>query len=787
MDAERWGPVEAVLRQLIALPVGGREEALARLAGDDVELRREVLELLRFEQRSAAFLECGPVAGARATRPNAPRIGSYSLVERLGGGGMGEVWLAARSDGLFEHRVAIKLLPPWVQDSEFAARLEQERRVLARLRHPNIAQLLDGGTTEDGRPFFVMEHVDGPNILDWCDRQKLGIEARIHLFLDVCCAVGHAHRHLIVHRDIKPANIHVESDGTPKLLDFGIAKVVDVTDTDTLATAPGSRPMTPRYASPEQFRQEPITTASDIFSLGVVLYELLAHLHPYPLPPSATRSDYERAVCEFDPARPSAAVSATAGGNTLARRLAGDLDAIIMRALRKEPEARYASVDNLAEDLQRHLQALPVNARDGTWRYLGGRFVRRNALAIAGAAGVMAASLVGTAVALHHARVADRLRQQAEAAGGEASRSATAAMQQAQRAQRILAFLQASFFGSNPRKNARRLTADEALDAAAGRVETEFEDDPETLAIIHGMLGQSYLSQGRLDRSAHHLERGRQLLQDRHDAPPDYLARILSNLGALAQARGDYDEAWRRTRSALTLLEGCLDAPHEELAIAINNLGLIARLRRDYTTAADLLGQAAAMRTELLGPESPGLAETLNNIAGLERAQGNLAAAEETMRRALDMRRLTLGSTHASTIESTGNLAVLLAERDDLVGAEELVRAALENADASLDARHPDRAYLLRTLAKVIWARGAPGDALAPLTAALSIFDGTYDPDHASVITAARDLVFCTVAAGDRGRAREILQDRIRRVQALDSPEPGVLEALRGDLARLGQ
>ncbi|MEK7404134.1 MAG: protein kinase [Acidobacteriota bacterium] len=352
-------------------------------------------------------------------------VGHYRLLRRIGAGGMGAVYLAERADEVFRHQVAIKALRPGLEHGEIRQRFLVERQTLAALDHPNIVRLLDGGATDDGRPYFVMDYVDGVPIDEYANQHRLGVEARLELFLLVCAAVHYAHQNLVVHRDLKPTNILVTADGTPKLLDFGIAKILSPEHPARVAglTLAGERPMTPQFASPEQILGYPITTASDIYSLGVLLYRLLTAQHPYRIQ-TGTDLELYNAICQTEPEKPSAMVRRTAretGGQapvgdgrpeTLARRLRGDLDMIVMVALRKEPQRRYSSVQHFAEDVRRHLAGLPVTAQKDTLGYRAGKFVQRHRAAVSAAVLVAIALVVSTIVSLREQQRAERRFQE---------------------------------------------------------------------------------------------------------------------------------------------------------------------------------------------------------------------------------------------------------------------------------------------------------------------------------------------------------------------------------------
>lgn len=404
-----------------------REMFLDAVCADDAAMRREVDSLLRAHMRAGDFIASSIVSADSVLDSNLGRVvGRYRLLQRIGSGGMGNVYLAQRADAEFDQRVAVKLIRRGLDTEVILHRFRHERQVLANLEHPGIARLIDGGSTDDGLPYLVMEYVGGVPIDEYCDAHRLPIKQRIALFESVCEAVQYAHRNLVVHRDLKPSNVLVNPDRTVKLLDFGIARVIDPSAPGTVANAtePTNRRLTPRYASPEQVRGDLISTSSDVYSLGVILYELVTGRRPYVIT-SRSLAQIEHIVCTDQPTRPSAAIDAESpidavDGRTLTireiaeqrstdpgrlrRELRGDLERIILMALRKEPDRRYASADALREELSRLRRGLPISARPDTWRYRTARFLqrhRRSVIASALAAFiVIAAGVVATVLAV---------------------------------------------------------------------------------------------------------------------------------------------------------------------------------------------------------------------------------------------------------------------------------------------------------------------------------------------------------------------------------------------------
>lgn len=436
MTPERWQQVKSVFDQALELAPGERIAFLDRACSTDHSLRREVESLLSSgEDACSGFLEPGSTC---ATAREGTRLGIYEVQSLLGSGGMGVVYRSIRADGQYKQQVALKIVRADLGAEFMSERFRNERQILASLDHPNIAKILDAGTTPDGLPYFVMEFIDGLSITEYCDQQQLTIDARLRLFRTVCSAVHHAHQHLVIHRDLKPGNILITSEGIPKLLDFGIAKILDqnLLPENVTLTAGGPWLMTPEYASPEQFRGESITTATDVYSLGLILYELLSGHRAYRIT-SRMPHEIARAVLETDPEKPSTAVRrrlASSGGpaesaamtpelvsnlrgdlpERLQRRLSGDLDNIVLKALRKEPAERYASVDQFSEDIRRHLDSLPVLARKSTVAYRCRKYVLRHKAAVAAAAVVLVSLLSGMALTVRQYRIARANQLRAE-------------------------------------------------------------------------------------------------------------------------------------------------------------------------------------------------------------------------------------------------------------------------------------------------------------------------------------------------------------------------------------
>jgi eukaryotic-like serine/threonine-protein kinase len=538
INPERWRVLSPYLDQALDIVAEDRAAWLADLSARDGALAADLRSILaKCEQvRDSQFLESAvlqPQSAAMASLAGQV-IGAYRLISRLGQGGTGGVWLAERCDGRFEGRAAVKLLNISLVGRAGEQRFRREGNILARLRHPRIAHLIDAGVSPAGQPYLVLEHVDGQNIDQYCDDRALPLEGRLRLFLDVLDAVGHAHVNLIVHRDIKPANVLVSTDGQVKLLDFGIAKLMErqsgwssTTTTDAL-TGDGAAVLTPDYAAPEQLSGGAVTTATDVYALGVLLYLLLTGRHPTGTGHSSPTA-LIKAVVETEPPLPSAVV--IAGQGRLQRALRGDLDTIVIKALKKNPAERYLSVTAMADDLRRVLRHQPITARPDTLRYRASRFVRRHTLGVAASVGGTA--LLTGLIALHtYGLAAERDRAQREAA-------------KAMKVSRMLTGLLTSADPYATRDKTGEPSVRALLDAGARRAQTEFANEPDLQAQLLSTMGRTYRRLGLYENAQDLLEQALASGQKAFGAEHITLAETLQCLGVVLADKGEYTEAAR--------------------------------------------------------------------------------------------------------------------------------------------------------------------------------------------------------------------------------------------------
>ncbi|HST45954.1 MAG TPA: serine/threonine-protein kinase, partial [Luteimonas sp.] len=676
-------------------------------------------------------------------------VGGWRVLRELGRGGMGAVYLAARVDAGFEQRGALKLIRAGVDTEDFLRRFAQERQILATFDHPNIARLLDGGRDDMGRPYLVMECVEGQPIDRHCDAAALDVAHRVALFVAAARAVAYAHRHLVVHRDLKPSNIVVTAEGEVKLLDFGIAKVLTPTGAvDDAHTRTAARLFTPDYATPEQVRGEAVTTAADVYQLGLLLYELLCgHRAQHVAGPGAAAM--EDAVCRREPPRASAraadadAVTLAARRSTAAalrRALRGDLDTIVLKALRKEPERRYASVLELVDDLDRWRLGRPVRARPEGTLYRSGKFLRRHALGVSAAAALLVLLVAYGATVTLQSRALAQQRDRAQA--------------EARKARQVKALVLRLFEGADPQVSGNaQLTARELLDRGWSGIRTELAGQPEIRIELLDTVGEAYRQLGLYDRAEPLFL---QALADAEAiaATPQAGARARRSLGRLRSDQGRHEEAEPLLREALAGYRDGLGARHAEVATTLDELGLVRFRRGDTEAAGQLHRDALAMRRALFGNEHAQVADSLDALGLVLRQRGEYAAAEPLHSEALAIRRRLLPAGHPGLARSMSDLALVRTDLGEHDSAEALYREAYAIMARAHGPRHPHVATIGNNLARLLQVQRRFDEAIPLLREALAIRREALGANHETVALAWNDLGLTLAEGGDADGAR---------------------------------
>lgn len=702
----RWEQVDALFQAALDTPAQDRHALINRAAGGDADLAREVRFLLDREREAESVIGesvsgyAAPLLAAigagddteAGTSLVGARLGPYRLVEEVGHGGMGTVYRAERADAEFEQQVALKLVKRGMDTDEVLGRFRAERQILARLAHPNIARLLDGGMSGDGRPYLVMEYIDGLPITAHCDQRALGVTARLALFQTACRAVQYAHQNLVVHRDIKPSNVLVTPAGDVKLLDFGIAKVLQGEDEDAAPRTRTAVPLlTPEYASPEQARNEPVTTASDVYALGILLHELLAGRRPV----ADARAPDRRIV---DP------------------RLAGDLGRITGKALAPEVARRYQSPAELVDEIDRHLRGLPIGARAPTLGYRARKYLARNRVGVA--VGAAAIATLGTFGAFHTVRI---------------TRERDVAQLERDKAASVAGFLTEMLASADPRKaRGETLTVYDVLARSEARLDTALADQPALREELLRVLGATYREMGDNARARRLLERAYAEAVALRGATDSAAIESAADLAATLRNLGVRDSAESIAEVVLASRQARYGGTHAKVAASLNLLGELRWAAGDFDSAAALIAASLALNRRL-GADPEILAFNLNNLGAVMRSQRRNAEAEPVLREALALRQAALGPDHPAVATTALNLAAVLRDAGQYAVAESLFRASLEVRRRTLGPRHPEVASSLVGLGLTLMAAGDYGGARANLQDALVLTRETLGAEHPSI------------------------------------------------------
>ncbi|MEY2499008.1 MAG: eukaryotic-like serine/threonine-protein kinase [Verrucomicrobiota bacterium] len=768
--SERWLRVKELFEGAADLTPNERATFLSKECDGDTALRREVESLLDSDAQTDGFIEQPVLEMPRDLFPERPedslvghQFGAYQIIREIGRGGLGAVYLAARADDEYRKEVAIKLVRRGLDTEDILRRFRNERQILAQLDHPNIARLMDGGTTADGLPYFVMEYVNGQPITAYCEAHTLNPTEKLNLFRKVCAAVTFAHQNLVIHRDLKPSNILVAVDGEPKLLDFGIAKLLGPEEEALAPTMAGQRVMTPEYASPEQVKGERITTASDVYSLGVLLYELLTGRRPYRLKTRAAE-EIARAITDQEPARPSTAIAGVEDSKFPIRNsrfLKGDLDNIVLMAMRKEPARRYTSVGQFSEDVRRHLAGLPVLARKDTVSYRASKFVNRHRIGVAAAALVVLSLLGGIVATLIQVRTARRERAKAEA---------------------ISIFLQKTLRASDPGVSLKgQPTVKDILDDASKRMATEeLSDQPEVRAELQRIIGASYLSLGQYDLAEQNLTAALQT-QSRisgEDGVETLKTGVL--LASLwAGAKGDYIKANKFYVANLPRLraeqqKGTINADY--LGAALNGFALLRRAQGDSKEAESLLREQLALQP-YVSPEQKKGGGVVRAVLALTQAdQGKFEEAIKAVRERIEAIRREKGNETQELCASLTGLGSFLIEKGAFAEAEENLRAAETIYRKLYTAANMQLGDNLRLQAQAFLALRQYPEAEARINTTLEIYRAGSSPQYVNYATALMVQGMICSQTGRTAEAEKLLREAVR-IRTENVPETHFLRA----------
>lgn len=744
-DEARWERIEEICFNVMSLKGKARTAFLDRHCADDPELRAEVEALVRasdtrpdFLSRPIISLPGGVAIDDEVDAASGEVVGPYRLVRPLGHGGMGDVYLAVRDGDGFSRTVALKLIRRGIDTDRVLDRFRQERRILAELRHPNIASLIDGGATDDGRPYFVMEFVEGEPIDTYCGRKQLDVRERLELVRTICFAVAHAHQNLVVHRDIKPANILVTEDGLPKLLDFGIGKVLaEEGHGDAPVTVFEERALTPEYAAPEQIEGRAITTATDVFGLGALLYRLLTSRPPWEV--KGADGQHVLEARSREPAPPSAVATG--------HRPPREVDAIVLKALRVDPDERYPSPLALSDDIERFLEGRPVRARRPSVAYTVRKFVARHRVAVSTVLVLTAGLASATAYTWRQSqRVAAERDKALEVRG----------------------FLLETFGAAGPERAAGDpVTARALLDRQAETVLDQYADDPELRAEMMMVLGEGYERLGLFSEAD---EWAARVVEESDALGPAELATAQTLLGWIRHQQGRSQEAQALLSEAV---EGARRARGADrtLARALNDLGVVRDALGAYGPALAAYQEAMALRTTLFGPRHRSVAVSASNIAVIHYRMGDLPSAVAEAERALELMRASFGPDHQRAIIVQSNLAVFKMVQGDLAGAERDYRDLLDRQQRLQGERHPVAVRVMLSLAGVLTQQEQWEEAESVLREALRIQRARAEPNRVEVAFSMAMLGNVISAGGGRhGEAVPLIEDALHvQIETLGS------------------
>lgn len=786
MQQKRWKKIETILDTALTLSGSERTTYISDACRGDDDLIDEVYQMLRAieESEQTNFLEKVSDDNRQFIQNVSQidveadiigtRIGAFQITEKIGSGGMGAVYKADRVDGQFSQQVAIKMLQRGIRTENTIRRFRMEQEILASLKHPNIAQMFDGGITKEGTPYLVMEYVDGLPIDKFCNKHKKTIEERIDLFREVCLAVQFAHANLIIHRDLKTQNIYVTDDGRVKVLDFGIAKLLDpnLSEQTLLVTGPGQKFWTPQYAAPEQVSGENVTISVDVYALGVLLHKLLTDSYPLDLKDKSL-SEIQKVITGTPPQPPSNSIQnpVTVAETRqitpalLRKKLSGDLDALVLKSVRKEPEYRYDSVSQLIEDLDRFKKGLPILARKDTIRYRIGKFYRRNRTGISLAVVILITFLLASAYYTF------RITQERDLAEYEA-----------ERAKQVSDFVVNLFYGNHPDIAAgRELSAADLLEMGLESADTLSQ--PEIKADILDAIGRAYVGMGNFDTATPILEEAYEISSEFHGTSNEKPGIIMMTLGDLYRRKGDYNKAMSFSQNALDHFQNIPGDHKYYISRAYNSLADIHFFLGDHDEAVRFHQSAYDIQSEIFDSTDPNLAATLNAMNASLFQQGKFHEAKKNVDRIIAIFNHNFGDKHPRTVEQYSNQALISFELGDYEMAEEQSRRTLTLKKEIYKSPHPSLAAEYNNLGKIIIERNKFEEADSLLRIAVKMREQIYGPTH---IYLARSIHNLAKALAKKGLSTEATEHFEKSLEMIRQSVPPSHPMITRQIAEFG-
>lgn len=756
MNSEQWDDIQNLFHKCIELSLNEQKKFLENLEQTNPEQAIEIKKLLDAHHASGLFLEDEILEEKFISEGDL--IGPWRIIREIGRGGMSSVFLATRADGQFDRQVAIKFLHGLIPGQSMHKRLQQEQKILARLQHKNIAQLFDAGLTDEGRPYFILEYIQGKPITEWCNENECSFEERLKLFIQVCEAVQFAHQRLIVHRDLKPTNILVDEYGTVKLLDFGIAKILEEEPQNgTPLTQSGLFLMTPEYASPEQIHGDAITTATDVYALGLILFELLTGQLPYNLS-DKTPMEIGSTISETTPAKPSSIISGSRTNDKIRitglnkrqhkKWLKGDLDTIILKSLRKEPERRYGSAEQVLQDVRRYQKNEPISARPESPGYLTKKFIQRNGT-IVSAAAVIGMILIATAIfSLNQARTAEIERQKTE---------------------QVNAFLQEMLASPNPYEDGLDIRVIDILDRTAERIDEELNNQPTVEASVRHTLGVTYRELGDIEKAISQLSESLNLQNQLVDPPNAELSEIQAEMGKTEQLQGNYQKADSLLNLAFQSDLELFGRESTSIAARLGDLGSLQWEMGNIEEAETLLRESLELEQKLRSPNHERVATSMGNLATLLSDQGHSEEALDLYQRELEIyRAIYQNDQHPSIPQVLSHIGVILDDLEQYEEALDYHQSALELFRELKGEDHPDVVYAMNNLASVMTKMGNTENALSMQIDAAELYREIFGPDHPNLGIQYNNIAFTKRNMGDLEGAKESY------VQAIATWEAGL-------------